>query len=44
MLFDNSSTMPQELAFEKDGTLTVINVPLFEIIERSSRLCPQGKK
>jgi predicted ABC-type ATPase len=44
MLFDNSSTMPQELAFEKDGILTVINVPLFEIIERSSRLCQQEKK
>jgi predicted ABC-type ATPase len=44
MLFDNSSTIPQELAFEKDGILTVINVPLFEIIERSSRRCQQEKR
>ena len=39
MLFDNSGTVPQEVAFEKDGMLTVINVPLFKSIERSSIQC-----
>ncbi|KAF0154887.1 MAG: hypothetical protein FD159_2430 [Syntrophaceae bacterium] len=43
MLFDNSGTIPQELAFEKDGMLTVINIPMFKVIEGSSIRCQQEK-
>ena len=43
MLFDNSGTIPQELCFEKDGILTVINAPLFKIIEGRSIRCQQEK-
>jgi predicted ABC-type ATPase len=39
MIFDNSGTTPQELAYEKNGKLTIINESLFTMIERSSKQC-----
>jgi predicted ABC-type ATPase len=35
MLLDNSGTIPEKVAFENDGKITIINMPLFRAIERS---------
>lgn len=43
-IFDNSGTTPLELAFEKDGVLTIVNELLFETIKRSSAKCPEQKR
>lgn len=44
ILFDNSATMPDEVAFEKEGKLTVRNVSLFKKIERRGIRCHVQKR
>lgn len=44
MIFDNSGASPREVAFEKDGILTIINEPLFEAMRRSNVKCPEQKR